>query len=172
MLPGLGQRIKHARKIIGMEQKDLAKQVGVSVGTVSRWERGISKPSKAELTAIANDTKASFWWLSDGIGPITQEEISSAIQKASTPTENQPDPTIFPPYEECSSEEGIVDWHRIIQAHDEVLAYMEMMDELGGDSSDLRRKLPRATMAVYRYIQAHSGDTPSLKEIRILLHGI
>lgn len=81
----LGERIKHARRIVKLEQSDLAKEVDVSVGTLSRWERGVSKPSKADLKAIAHYTGTSFLWLSEGLGPMTEAEISSSIQAIQDP---------------------------------------------------------------------------------------
>jgi DNA-binding transcriptional regulator YiaG len=38
--------IKEIRKQLNLSQEDLARRLGVSLATVSRWENGLSKPSK------------------------------------------------------------------------------------------------------------------------------
>ncbi len=50
---GIGERIKQARKNVFLSQGDLAKKVGVSLQTVSRWETGKRVPAADDLQAIA-----------------------------------------------------------------------------------------------------------------------
>jgi len=38
--------VKELRKQLGLTAEELAQKLGVSVGTVSRWETGRNKPSK------------------------------------------------------------------------------------------------------------------------------
>jgi DNA-binding XRE family transcriptional regulator len=45
----LGERIKKRRFDLGLYQKDVAKVVGVDVNTITLWEKGRCKPSKAFL---------------------------------------------------------------------------------------------------------------------------
>jgi len=47
------ERIKSLRQRLGLSQKAFAKQLGVSLRTVQRWERGESKPSKMALFHLA-----------------------------------------------------------------------------------------------------------------------
>lgn len=42
------------RKKVGLTQRELAKAVGVSLPTISRWERGVTEPSYSELSQIAS----------------------------------------------------------------------------------------------------------------------
>lgn len=42
-------RIKTARQLRGMRQQDLAKQIGISQGTLSHWETGVNEP---DITSI------------------------------------------------------------------------------------------------------------------------
>lgn len=49
-----GERVKAARKAAGFDsQEDLARALGVSVFTISRYEHGRSKPSFDGLYALA-----------------------------------------------------------------------------------------------------------------------
>lgn len=45
--------IKIARLRAGITQSDLAKQLGVTNGTVSQWEQGITHPSARRLKPLA-----------------------------------------------------------------------------------------------------------------------
>lgn len=47
-------KIKEARKLAGITQKELAKQIGVSAGTLSDYESGNHEPKSDVLCAIAD----------------------------------------------------------------------------------------------------------------------
>lgn len=49
----VGKRISEYRKAIGMTQKELAAQLHVTDGAVSKWERGINFPDIALLEPLA-----------------------------------------------------------------------------------------------------------------------
>jgi len=44
--------IKKIRTGLGISQEDFARLIGVSVGTVNRWEREFFKPSKLAIEKI------------------------------------------------------------------------------------------------------------------------
>jgi transcriptional regulator with XRE-family HTH domain len=44
--------IRELRKRLKMTQQELADNIGIDVMTVSRWERGIYRPSRLALQAI------------------------------------------------------------------------------------------------------------------------
>ncbi|MBA7588928.1 hypothetical protein ES708_30999 [subsurface metagenome] len=46
--------IKSVREDLGLTQEGFAQKLGVSWGTVARWEAGKSKPSKLAQRAIEN----------------------------------------------------------------------------------------------------------------------
>lgn len=48
----VGSRIKYARTAEGVTQKELARKVGVSVSTVSQWERNLKPVPQAKLPAV------------------------------------------------------------------------------------------------------------------------
>ena len=48
----LATYIRSSRKNIGLTQKELAEQVGVSMNTVARWERNESEPSWSDFIKV------------------------------------------------------------------------------------------------------------------------
>ncbi|MBA7696716.1 hypothetical protein ES703_105367 [subsurface metagenome] len=55
----LAMDIKAIREKLGLTQEELARKLGVSWGTVARWEAGRSKPSKLAQKAIDDLIKDS-----------------------------------------------------------------------------------------------------------------
>lgn len=47
----LGKKVRDARELRGYTQRELAKIIGVSAGTVAAWEQGIHAP---DLTKLIN----------------------------------------------------------------------------------------------------------------------
>lgn len=48
----IGERIAKFRKLTGMNQKELAKMIGVSNSRVSNWEQGINRPDADMLAKL------------------------------------------------------------------------------------------------------------------------
>jgi len=55
----VGQRIKAARKAMGLSQSDLADMTDVSQPTVANWEKGSHAPRHSALAKIANALKST-----------------------------------------------------------------------------------------------------------------
>ena len=53
----LGARLLHCREIHGLSQRELAKSLGVDVGTLCRWETGKSRPGQVHVKRIENVLK-------------------------------------------------------------------------------------------------------------------
>lgn len=51
--PALGKAVRQLRKERGLKQEALAYEAGVTIGTVSLLERGVSNPSWGTVKAIA-----------------------------------------------------------------------------------------------------------------------
>lgn len=49
----IGKRLKEARKIKGLTQKDIAERVGVSLSTVKKWEADTIDPNTDKLITLA-----------------------------------------------------------------------------------------------------------------------
>lgn len=55
----IGKRIRKYREELGISQKQLAAQIGVSNGRVSNWEQGINRPDADMLAALCHALKVS-----------------------------------------------------------------------------------------------------------------
>src|SRR3546814_11501415 len=61
-LDQVGEEIRRLRRSRGMSITDLAKKIGRSVGFVSQIERGMSKPSVKDLSAISISLRVKIGW--------------------------------------------------------------------------------------------------------------
>jgi transcriptional regulator with XRE-family HTH domain len=52
-IKGIGEQIKVYRKVLGITQKCLAKQLGIDPTTLAKWERGKGRPSKGFLEEVS-----------------------------------------------------------------------------------------------------------------------
>ena len=56
----LGEKVKELRKVKGWAQEDLAREIGVSLSTVQRWEKQGGEPTRLprrELARLFNEAK-------------------------------------------------------------------------------------------------------------------
>lgn len=64
----LARRIFEAREAHGMMAKDVAKFIGVTVGTMSRFENGMSTPNAMQIKRLAEILPVNLNWLITGRG--------------------------------------------------------------------------------------------------------
>ncbi|UCF16678.1 MAG: transcriptional regulator [Phycisphaerales bacterium] len=67
-LENLGQKIRSYRQLLGLRQKDLARQLGVDRGTIGYLEKGKHKPGKRlerELAAFLSPATCAAFGASD-----------------------------------------------------------------------------------------------------------
>ena len=91
----LGQRLRVARELTGMEQQEFAREIGTSRQTIGAAERGISHPRQLLIRAWAMATGVDRHWLetgeapspggdgTDGEPPVGLEPTAFALQGAS-----------------------------------------------------------------------------------------
>ena len=65
----LRTRLRDAREWRGLEQADIANELGIGRSTVSNYERGITKPGKLIINAWAVVTEVDVEWLKTGVDP-------------------------------------------------------------------------------------------------------
>jgi phage repressor protein C with HTH and peptisase S24 domain len=71
-------RLKHARKLRGLNQIELAQKAGVATGTVGNIEAG-KRGIKSSAMAFARALQVSAEWLATGDGPIEPNVIAASM---------------------------------------------------------------------------------------------
>ncbi|MDG1130481.1 helix-turn-helix transcriptional regulator [Seohaeicola saemankumensis] len=79
-----GDRVAAAREAAGMSQKQLARRLGVKIGTVRGWEDDLSEPRANKLSMMAGLLNVSIIWLLTGEGegvaaPVDETPIAPDI---------------------------------------------------------------------------------------------
>ena len=74
----LGDRIRQARKTLGLTQQEFASQLAVTQPTVHRWEKGFYDPDEEALQRLAGMTKLSPAYFRYG-EPSASSDPASAI---------------------------------------------------------------------------------------------
>lgn len=67
----IGKYIAGKRKELGLTQRQIAEQLGMSDKSVSKWERGLSVPDSSMLVSLAEELDISVSTL---LGEVVQEE--------------------------------------------------------------------------------------------------
>lgn len=81
--------IRNRRKSLNMTMKELAKKVGVSEGTISRWESGdISNMKRDKIKALADALEVSPSEMM-GWQEVDLEILSDYMRKAANDTKNR-----------------------------------------------------------------------------------
>ncbi|MEL7214538.1 MAG: helix-turn-helix domain-containing protein [Pseudomonadota bacterium] len=72
-----GDRVAAARDAISMSQAQLARRLGVKVGTIEAWEADRSEPRANRLQMLAGVLNVSIMWLmtGEGIGLDDEEPL-------------------------------------------------------------------------------------------------
>lgn len=75
----IGNRIRKYREELGISQKQLAEQIGVSNSRVSNWEQGINRPDAdilAKLCTALNVSPSSLLGVKLSTDELTEQERS------------------------------------------------------------------------------------------------
>lgn len=77
----LGNRIKLARKRLGLTQGAVGNKFGITDKAVSGWERGESQPETGRLPSLAQFLKVPLAWLLNGEGdPPPADDLQVRIE--------------------------------------------------------------------------------------------
>lgn len=63
-----GDRLAGAREAVGMSQSELARRMGVKIGTLRNWENDLSEPRANKLNMASGVLNVSLRWLLTGEG--------------------------------------------------------------------------------------------------------
>ena len=75
-------KLKQKREELGLEQQELAKLIGVSKQAYFKWEKGLSKPTKANIAKLEKVLKVPEGYLSE-------DEISSLYKQLTEPNQEK-----------------------------------------------------------------------------------
>lgn len=75
-------KLKQKREELGLEQQELAELIGVSKQAYFKWEKGLSKPTKANIAKLEKVLKVSEGYLSE-------DEISSLYKQLTEPNQEK-----------------------------------------------------------------------------------
>lgn len=79
----IGERIKHARQIKGMSQETLARAIGSTKSTISKYELGHREPSLDTIQRIADALRIEFFDLVVPTGDqASVDELSTEVEDA------------------------------------------------------------------------------------------
>lgn len=86
----IGDRIRDARKNLGLSQSDLAKKIGVSQPAVANWESGVHDPRRLMLAKIADALQVSAGWLASGARSEVEADKQPAAAYLRRPLQHTP----------------------------------------------------------------------------------
>lgn len=75
-------KLKQKREELGLEQQELAELIGVSKQAYFKWEKGLSKPTKANIAKLEKVLKVPE-------GYLTEDEISSLYKQLTEPNQEK-----------------------------------------------------------------------------------
>ena len=74
----MGERIRQARKELGMSQQAIGNRFDISRAAVAQWEAGDTNPNTSKLGALADVLGVRVEWLAIGKGPMHVGRSSAA----------------------------------------------------------------------------------------------
>ncbi|MFQ5562814.1 MAG: helix-turn-helix domain-containing protein [Parvularculaceae bacterium] len=86
----IGDRIRRARKSLGLNQACLARRVGVSQPAVANWESGVHDPRRLMLVKLADALGVSAEWLAEGARSQAERDKHPAAAYLRRPVQHVP----------------------------------------------------------------------------------
>jgi DNA-binding transcriptional regulator YiaG len=80
ILPAWSKRIKQMRTSFGLSQAEFGKRLNCSPMQVSRWERGLHKPSAACLLALGKMAGPPAGWIFWNLAGITIADVRRMLR--------------------------------------------------------------------------------------------
>lgn len=77
-----GDRLRKARELTGLEQKDFAAEIGISRTSVSNAETGANRPHQITIKAWALRTGVNMDWLLGNGGPQGGDSVSDPSNRS------------------------------------------------------------------------------------------
>jgi transcriptional regulator with XRE-family HTH domain len=77
----IADRIRKAREVAGLDQHQLADVTGIARSTISNYERGSTKPSRAYVKSIGLATGVDHRWIWTGDLDLTTSDVGESSTK-------------------------------------------------------------------------------------------
>lgn len=80
------ERLKEIRKKLNLKQREMAEQLGITVGLIGQWESGVAPIPNARIYQICNEYNVRREWLENGSGDMFQsvdEQVAELLPKVS-----------------------------------------------------------------------------------------
>lgn len=77
----MGDRLRQMREALHLSQADVAKVLGVSPGTISKIEIGLTSPRPATITLLCKAYGVSEEWFRNGNGPMLDPTPTESSQE-------------------------------------------------------------------------------------------
>lgn len=145
----IGERIREARKAIGLNQVDLAKLVGVTQPAVANWESGVHDPRRLMLAKIADALKVSAAWLASGARSTVEADKHPAAAYLRRPIQHTP--VISFADAARHFDDPAADPHTVAEDYIPVTSGAEKLFALFVDDEAIDLAFPKGTLVVIDY---------------------
>ncbi len=152
----IGDRIRSARKTIGLNQAALAERVGVSQPAVANWESGVHDPRRLVIIKLADALGVTPEWLASGARSAAEEDTHPAapyIRRAIRHT-----PVIGLAAAARLIEEPDFDPHSVAEDYIPVTTGAERVFAIINNDDAVNRAFPRNTLVVIDYADQKPAD--------------
>lgn len=152
----IGDRIRHARKINGFSQADLAKRVGVSQPAIANWETGVHDPRKMVLARLADVLDTPLEWLAAGARSDVENDRRPAAAYLRRALRHVP----LIAFEDAARLAGAAtfDPHAVAQDYIPVTAASSKIFAVLMVGDEMARVFPRNTVVVIDYADRTRAD--------------
>lgn len=79
----VGERIRKARKQLGLTMKQFAEPLGLAESTISKIENGTANASTAVLKLMGSVYNLDYFWLTEGSGEMFINDTDAIIEELS-----------------------------------------------------------------------------------------
>lgn len=152
----IGERIKEARKAIGLSQVDLARLVGVTQPAVANWESGVHDPRRLMLEKIADTLKVSAAWLASGARSAVEADKHPAAAYIRRPIQHTPVISFADAARLLDDPES--DPHAVAEDYIPVTSGAERLFALFVDDEAVDLAFPKGTLVVIDYADRRPAD--------------
>lgn len=151
----IGDRIRHARKVAGLNQAELAARVGVSQPAVANWESGVHDPRRLMLSKIADALGVSPDWLARGDRSAAEADKQPAAAYLRRPLRHAP---VIAFDDAIKVGDGDGDPHALALDYIPVTSGAEKLFAFFLDDEAMDRAFPKNTLVVVDYGDRRPAD--------------